>query len=447
VRFLIISGSDAGISAALRAHELRPDAEATVALSDDFPNYSICGLPFFISGETADWRDLAHRTTFDGVRVLKQHRALTVDPNQRVVMFAAPERTLTIGYDRLLIATGARPARPPITGLDLPGVHVLHTMADSFRLHDAIVQRKPRSAAIVGSGYIGAEMADALTHKGIAVTVAGRSPCVLPTVDFEFGRIIEQELSAKGVRVASGVEIADVTEDGLGLAVRGADFECRADLVVVAAGVTPNAELGVAAGIATGAKGALRVDRRMMTNVPDVYAAGDCAQTWHRILERHDYLPLGTTAHKQGRVAGENAVGGNREFAGTVGTQVVKIFDLVVARTGLLNNEARESGFDAVTVESIQKDHKAYYPGAKDLRIRVTGDRRSRRLLGAQIVGPWGTEAAKRIDVFAFALYAGARVDEINDVDLSYTPPVGSPWDAVQMASQAWASQVERAPL
>jgi NADPH-dependent 2,4-dienoyl-CoA reductase/sulfur reductase-like enzyme len=444
VRFLIIGGSDAGISAALRAHQLRPDAEVTVSLSDDFPNYSVCGLPFFISGETPDWHDLAHRTTFDGVRILKQHRALAVDPNQKIVTFDAHGRTLTIAYDRLLIATGARPVRPPITGLDLPGVYVLHTMADSFRLHDAIVQRKPKSAAIVGSGYIGAEMADALTHKGIAVTVAGRSRWVLPTVDLEFGQIIEQELSAKGVRVASGVEIADITELGSGLAVRGADFECRADLVVIAAGVIPNAELGVAAGLTTGAKGALRVDRKMMTSVPDVYAAGDCVQTWHRILDRHDYLPLGTTAHKQGRVAGENAVGGNREFGGTVGTQVVKIFDLVVARTGLLDREARENGFDAVTVESKQKDHKAYYPEAKDLRIRVTGDRKSGRLLGAQTIGPWGAEIAKRIDVFAFALYAGARVEELNDLDLSYTPPVGSPWDAVQMASQAWSTQVER---
>jgi NADPH-dependent 2,4-dienoyl-CoA reductase/sulfur reductase-like enzyme len=444
VRFLIIGGSDAGISAALRAHELRPDAEVTVSLSDEFPNYSVCGLPFFISGETPDWHDLAHRTTFDGVRILKQHRALAVDPNQKIVTFDAHGQTLTLPYDRLLIATGARPARPPINGLDLPGVHALHTMADSFRLHDAIVQRKPKSAAIVGSGYIGAEMADTLTHKGIAVTVAGRSRWVLPTVDLEFGQIIEQELSAKGVRVASGVEIADITEHGSGLAVRGADFECRADLVVIAAGVIPNAELGVAAGLATGAKGALRVDRKMMTSVPDVYAAGDCVQTWHRILDRHDYLPLGTTAHKQGRIAGENAVGGNREFAGSVGTQVVKIFDLVVARTGLLDKEAGENGFDAVTVESKQKDHKAYYPEAKDLRIRVTGDRKSGRLLGAQIIGPWGAEIAKRIDVFAFALYAGARVEELNDLDLSYTPPVGSPWDAVQMASQAWSTQVER---
>jgi NADPH-dependent 2,4-dienoyl-CoA reductase/sulfur reductase-like enzyme len=444
VRFLIIGGSDAGISAALRAHQLRPDAEVTVSLSDDFPNYSVCGLPFFISGETPDWHDLAHRTTFDGVRILKQHRARAVDPNQKIVTFEAHEQTLTIAYDRLLIATGARPVRPRITGLDLPGVYVLHTMGDSFRLHDAIVHRKPRSAVIVGSGYIGAEMADALTHKGIAVTVAGRSRWVLPTVDLQFGQIIEQELSAKGVRVTSAVEIADIAEHGSELAVRGADFECRADLVVVAAGVKPNAELGVAAGLATGAKGALRVDRKMMTSVPDVYAAGDCVQTWHRILDRHDYLPLGTTAHKQGRVAGENAVGGNREFGGTVGTQVVKIFDLVVARTGLLDREARENGFDAVTVESKQKDHKAYYPEAKDLRIRVTGDRKSGRLLGAQIIGPWGAEIAKRIDVFAFALYAGARVEELNDLDLSYTPPVGSPWDAVQMASQAWATQVER---
>lgn len=209
-----------------------------------------------------------------------------------------------------------------------------------------------------------------------------------------------------------------------------------------------------------GVRGAIRVNRRMETGVPGVYAAGDCAETYHRLLGRNGYLPLGTTAHKQGRIAGENAVtagatagatasptpgdaagnaaGGGREFAGSLGTQVVKIFGLVAARTGLLEDEARDAGFEPVTVDTEADDHKRYYPGARGLSLRVTGDRVSGRLLGAQILGPWGSEVAKRVDVFAAALHHGMRIEELSDLDLSYTPPVGAPWDAVQAAAQRW---------
>jgi NADPH-dependent 2,4-dienoyl-CoA reductase/sulfur reductase-like enzyme len=176
----------------------------------------------------------------------------------------------------------------------------------------------------------------------------------------------------------------------------------------------------------------------METNLPAIYAAGDCVETWHHLLGRPTYLPLGTTAHKQGRIAGENAVGGTREFAGTLGTQVVKVFDLVVARTGLRDDEAAQAGFDPFTVEVTTWDHKVYYPGAHEVRIRVTGDRETGRLLGAQMIGHVHAEVAKRIDVVATALFHGMRVEELNDLDLSYTPPVSSPWDPVQMSAQAW---------
>jgi NADPH-dependent 2,4-dienoyl-CoA reductase/sulfur reductase-like enzyme len=177
----------------------------------------------------------------------------------------------------------------------------------------------------------------------------------------------------------------------------------------------------------------------METNVPDIYAAGDCVETWHHLLGEHTYLPLGSTAHKQGRVAGENAVGGHREYAGSLGTQVVKVFDLVVARTGLRDTEASEAGFDPLTVEMETWDHKVYYPGAKKMRIRITGDRQTGRLLGTQIVGHRGTEVSKRIDTVATALFHDIEMEALNDLDLSYTPPLSSPWDPIQMAAQAWA--------
>ena len=235
------------------------------------------------------------------------------------------------------------------------------------------------------------------------------------------------------------VEVGSIRAVGNQLAVSGTrSFTKTADLVLVAVGVQPNRELGTEAGITTGAKGALCVNRRMETNVPDIYAAGDCVETWHHLLRRYTYLPLGTTAHKQGRIAGENAVGGNREFAGSLGTQVVKLFDLVAARTGLRHEEARNAGFDPFTAETTVWDHKAYYPGARELHLRVTGDRQTGRLLGAQLLGHIDSEVSKRVDVFAAALYHEMLVEELNDLDLSYTPPLSSPWDPVQMAAQAW---------
>lgn len=442
MRFVIIGGSDAGISAALRARELDSSAHITVLLADAFPNYSICGLPFYLSGETPDWRQLAHRTKFEGIELLTNHTVRAFDPSAKCV-FAVDEtdREKTIPYDRLLIATGARPVIPSIPGINLPGVYPLHTMGDSFRVNQFIVNREPSSAVIVGSGYIGLEMADAFTQRGVKVTLIGRAKAVLPTVDAAFGRIVEETLHGHGVRIESDCEVRSIVEEAGCLRVLGSrGVNVSAELVLIAVGVQPNAAIGHTAGLPTGVKGALCVNRCMETTIPGVYAAGDCVETWHRLLETYTYLPLGTTAHKQGRVACENALGGNREFQGSLGTQVVKVFDLAIARTGLREDEARRAGLRPRTAESTHFDHKAYYPGAQQLRMSVTGDSDTGKLLGAQLLGHWQSEVAKRIDVYAAALFHRMKVEEINDLDLSYTPPLGSPWDAVQMAAQTWSA-------
>ena len=216
-----------------------------------------------------------------------------------------------------------------------------------------------------------------------------------------------------------------------------------ADMVLVVVGVRPETALATEAGAALGVKGAIAVDRGMRTSLPDVFAAGDCVITHHRLLGE-TYLPLGTTAHKQGRVAGENALGGDREFAGSLGTQVVKIFDQAAARTGLRDHEAAPAGFDPVTVAAEADDHKAYYPGSHRIHMRVTGDRATGRLLGLQLFGHRHAEIAKRIDIAATAIYNNMTVDAISDLDLSYTPPLGSPWEAVQMGAQAWVRDTQR---
>jgi NADPH-dependent 2,4-dienoyl-CoA reductase/sulfur reductase-like enzyme len=441
---LVIGGSDAGISAALRARELDKSVDVTVIVADSFPNYSICGIPFYLSGEVPNWRNLAHRTADEiaetGINLLLNHTAQTINPVKKSVrVIDRQEQVQWLTYDKLVVGTGAVPVQPPIQGFGLPGVFLLHSMEDTFAVHQYLTTRSPQSVVIVGGGYIGLEMADALTHRGIAVTVVEHSPTVMKTVDPSLGQDIGKELQRHSVEVFNGVEVDAIEQKGTQLAVSGSgSFYKTTDIVLVAVGVRPLTDLAESAGLKTGIRGAIQVSRKMETNVPNIYAAGDCVETWHRLFNKYTYLPLGTTAHKQGRIAGENAVGGEREFAGSLGTQVVKVFNLAIARTGLRDFEAESVGFDPATVEMETWDHKVYYPGARKLRILVTGDRQTGRLLGAQIVGHYQAEVAKRIDVLATALFNGMKVDELNELDLSYTPPFSSPWDPIQMSAQAW---------
>ena len=461
MHLVMIGGSDAGISAALRAREVDAAAEVTVVLVDAYPNFSICGIPYYVSGEVTHWRNLAHRTVADleaaGMRLRLDTTARRIDvPGRKLLISSAHGSEELLGYDKLVIGTGAVPVRPPISGLDAlgpgDGVHLLHSMGDTFAVMATLEQAAPGSAVIVGAGYIGLEMADALTVRGLTVTQMEQLPEVLPTVDPELGALVHAELAAQGVQVLTGTTVRAITRSPAGQAGRlevaataadGTAVTRRADLVLVVVGVWPDTALAAEAGAELGVKGAIAVDPGMRTNLPDVFAAGDCVITHHRLLGV-TWLPLGTTAHKQGRVAGENAAGGNRQFAGSLGTQVVKIFDQAAARTGLRNHEAHAAGFDPVTIGSQADDHKAYYPGSHRITMRVTGDRGTGRLLGLQLFGHRHAEIAKRIDIAAAAIYAGLTVDAVSDLDLSYTPPLGSPWDAVQIGAQAWTRATQR---
>jgi NADPH-dependent 2,4-dienoyl-CoA reductase/sulfur reductase-like enzyme len=442
---VVVGGSDAGISAGMRAHEVDPGVEPLVLVADAYPNFSICGLPFYLSGETPDWRDLAHRDRADleaaGLQLRLEHTAVDVDAERHVLTVDDPGgRQRTVAYGQLIIGTGAMPVRPPIEGLDLPGVHTLHTMDHVFAVHDDITSAVSGCVVVVGAGYIGLELADAFVHRGLDVTVVEMLDQVLATVDAELADDLRSELELHGVTVATGVTVTAIEQAGAALRVCTNDGAARpADVVVVATGVRPNTALGEAAGVTIGETGAIAVDERMRTGVPDVFAAGDCVETRHALLDRPTYLPLGTTAHKQGRVAGANAAGRPAVFAGSLGSQVVKLFDRVVARTGLRPQEAHALGFDPRTVDVTVDDHKAYYPGATDLRMRLTADAGG-RLLGAQLLGHSDAEVAKRCDVVATAIQLGCAVDDLLDLDLTYTPPLSAPWDPVQQVAQRWST-------
>jgi len=364
-----------------------------------------------------------------------------VDPVAgRVTLLDPGRRATTLPYDKLIIGTGALPTRPPIDGLSRlttdNGVFMLHSIADMLRLARAI-DREPGTALIVGAGYIGLEMAEALTQRGLRVTQVEALEQVLPTVDPSLGAHVRSRLTEAGVDVITSTRVDSITLDAAQLRVQGRGLDRRVDLVLVVTGVRPNTAIAEQAGARLGVGRAVQVDQTMAAGVPQVWAAGDCVITHDRLLGE-TYLSLGTTAHKQGRAAGENALGGSREFAGSLGTQVVKVFDLAAPRTGLREDEARAAGYAPVSVETVADDHKAYYPGAHPLTISVTADHATRRLLGVQIVGHKDRSVAKRIDIAAAAIHQGMTVDDVSDLDLSYTPPLGSPWDAVQSAAQAW---------
>ena len=456
MHLIAIGGSDAGISAALRARELDPSVEVTVVVADAYPNFSICGIPYYVSGEVSHWHNLAHRTYADlestGMNLMVDTLATKINvADQTLAVRDRSGNEELLSYDELVVGTGAVSQVPPIDGVSGEdalgwddGVHLLHSMGDTFAIMRTIEEAKPSSAVIVGAGYIGLEMAEGLSARGIKVTQMERLDEVLPTVDPELGALVHQQLSDHGVEVLTGTTVHRVSRNPRGvsrLVVDASDGEGpvrrEVDLVLVVVGVRPDTELAVAAGAKVGIAGAIEVDRHMRTNLPHVFAAGDCVVTHHRLLGT-TYLPLGTTAHKQGRVAGENAIGGDREYAGSLGTQVVKIFDHAISRTGLRDHEAVAAGFDPVTVGFQADDHKAYYPGSHKISMRYTGDRATGRLLGVQLFGHKHAEVAKRVDIAAAAIFHGMTVDDMSELDLSYTPPLGSPWDAIQMGAQVW---------
>lgn len=449
VNLVIIGGSDAGISASIRAKEVDPEIEVTVIVADSFPNFSICGLPFHLSGEVRDWNTLAHRSVTEiekqGIRLLLEHRATRIDASYKTVtVINKREQSTTLEYDKLIIATGAVSDRPILTGFDLPGVVTLRWMDDGLSIKQYMDIHEPASVVILGTGYIGMEMADALTRQGLSVRVIARSGRILKTVDHDIGVIILKELSSNGIRLYDGINVRGIVKQEGRLSILNHEgILIDGDMVLVATGARPESTLAAGCEIETGIKGAIRVNNAMETNISDIYAAGDCVETWHRVLKKYTYLPLGTTAHKQGMVAGENAAGGESVFSGSSGTQVVKIFNLVIARTGLNEGEAKKAGFDPLTSDLKTTDHKAYYPNSSPVLIRITGDRKTHWILGAQILGHYGAEISKRIDIFATALFHEMTVESLNNLDLSYTPPLSSPWDPVQMAAQEWIKKAE----
>jgi NADPH-dependent 2,4-dienoyl-CoA reductase/sulfur reductase-like enzyme len=427
------------MSAASRARSRNPELDIVVLEKGQHVSYGACGLPYYLSGEVRDWSDLVVYTPAffrekRNIDVRLGHEAVEIEPGRKTVHALAPgSAPVAFPYDKLVIAAGGAPAET-IPGADLPGVFTCNHLAGTIRLREFLDQKHPKRAAIVGSGYIGLECADAFARRGMEVVVLGRAEGVLEGFDPEIGERVEAELNAHGVRVEKKCTVNSIiaASGGDGIHVHHSAGSETAGVVLLATGITPRTKLAESAGITIGKTGAIAVDDRMQTSVSSIYAAGDCVETRHLVSGKPVYFPLGTTANKQGRVAGENASGGNARFEGIVGTLATKVFDLEIARTGLSVSEAHASGFDpdSVTIHSFSR---AKYLGGGTLVASLIWDRPSERLLGFQMAGDSGI--AKRIDSGAVALHARMRVPEMLHLDLSYAPPFASVWEALLIAA------------
>jgi NADPH-dependent 2,4-dienoyl-CoA reductase/sulfur reductase-like enzyme len=449
MRVVVVGGVAAGMSAASQAKRRDPRAEVIVLERGPHISYSACGMPYNIGAPERAIEDLvivapaAGRQR--GVDVRIRHEVLAIDTTlHRLHVRAQGSGTEeTLAWDRLVIATGAAASRPPLPGLDLPGVFALRELSDGEAIKRHLAARAVRSAVVIGAGYIGLEMADALRGLGIEVAVLEKVGQVLPGWAPEVAAVAGQELRRHGVRVETAVSVQGVERAGDGLRVLTDRGVLGAGLVLVATGVRPNVRLAQEAGIALGETGAIHVDERMRTSAAEVFAAGDCAESYHLVTGRPAWIPLGTTANKQGKVAGANAAGGDERFPGVAGTAGFKLFDLEVARTGIDAAQAQALGLRTVSAASQHHSRGKNYPGDRPVWTVVTAERGTGRLLGAQMVG--ADAIAKRVDVFATALTARMTLTEVEDLDLSYAPPFAPVYDPILIAATVTRKAAERA--
>jgi NADPH-dependent 2,4-dienoyl-CoA reductase/sulfur reductase-like enzyme len=447
-RMVVVGGDAAGMSAASQARRRRPASDLQIVAFERgrHTSYSACGLPYYAGGVLDDWHTLVARTP---AQFAEQHidartghevEQIDLDAGRVRVRELSSGRTLDEPWDVLVVATGSEPTRPPLPGIDLPGVHGLSILQDGIDLRRA-VDAKPARAVVVGGGYIGLEAAEALVYRGIPTSLVERGPEVMNRIDPDMGGLVTQALRDAGVEVFTDEKVEAIEGDDRVRAVRTAGRTLPADLVVLGLGSRPSTRLAREAGIAIGQTGAIVVGPRMQTPQKGVWAAGDCVETRHLVSGAPVNYHLGTIANKQGRVCGINLGGGYATFPGALGTAVTQIWPVEVARTGLSETELAPLGLEYETVSVDSTTRAGYFPGSAPIRTKVIAERRSGRLLGAQIVGKEG--AAKRIDVFATALWNRMTVDDMVHLDLSYAPPFAPVWDPVLISVRKLSERIE----
>lgn len=444
-RIVVIGANAAGAKAAARAKRVNPHAEVLLVDRGEFISYGACGIPYFVGDTVGELRELMSTPVgvvrnadffrqVKGVEVATGTEAVAIDRRHKSVtlFYRASGESRTVSYHRLVLATGASPTIPPLDNLGCPNILSVKTLEDATLLKEKAVAG--RAACIVGGGLIGLEMAEALKQRGMEVTLVEMRDQILPgVIDRELARFVQNRITANGVTVKTGCRVVGFDGNKRVERVITTAGEAAADLVVLAPGVAPNVTLAEEAGLELGPTGAIAVNERLQTSDPDIFACGDCAETRHLLTGRPVYLPLGSTANKQGRVAGTNAAGGSSTFDGVLGTTIVRVFDCNVGRTGLTETEAREAGFDVETVLAPAPDRAHFFPGARPIALKLVADRATGRILGLQAVGSGGVD--KRIDVAATAITFGATADHLAQLDLAYAPPFASAMDNLIVAA------------
>ena len=454
MKVVIIGGVAAGPKVASRIIRLVPDAEVTIVEKGKLLSYAGCGLPYYVSGVVKEQAELMSTPVgvvrdpmffhkVKNVHVLNQTEAISVDRAGKRVQV----KDLTGGeeswldYDKLVFATGAAPIVPPIPNIELDNIFTLHGVHDAEGIKALLSEGKARDVVIVGGGLIGVEATEALAERGCRVTVVEMLPQILGMLDWEIAKLVEQHMESHGVKVLTGTKVESFEGNGKVERVVTDHGTLPADVAILSIGVRPTVKLAQESGLKIGTTGAIKVDPRMCTSDPDIYAAGDCVECVDLLTGNTCFVPLGSTANKQGRVAANNICGVDDSFPGVLGSTVCKVFDYCVGRTGLTERAADNLGYETVTALAPAPDKAHFMPGAKPLLLKLVVDRKSRRLLGAQTTGPGVGD--KRIDVAAMAITAGMTVDQLANADLCYAPPYASAMDNIITAANVARNKLD----
>ena len=440
MKVVIVGGVAGGATAAARIRRLDENAEIVVFEKSSFVSYANCGLPYFIGDVITDQEELTLQTPESfrdrfRISVKTNHEVTGVYPDEKTVMV---RNNLTgdewkEDYDKLILSPGARPVRPNLPGIDSERIFTLRTVEDTLRIHDYVSTRGVKSVVMAGGGYIGIETAENLRAKGLDVTIVQRPKQLMNTLDYDMAAFVHSKLRRNGVKLRLGSSVAGFMDDnGSIITLLDGEEGIAADMVILAIGVTPDSSLAKQAGLELGVKGSIAVNDRMETSAADIYAVGDAVQVRHFVTGEDAVIALAGPANKQGRIAADNICGGDSHYRGSLGTSIIKIFDMTVAGTGLTEKAAAAASISCDSVVLSPSSHAGYYPGAKVMTMKVVYEKESLRLLGAQIVGAEGVD--KRIDVLATAIHAGIRADKLKDLDLAYAPPFSSAKDPVNMA-------------
>ncbi|OBU28748.1 CoA-disulfide reductase [Photobacterium kishitanii] len=437
MKIIIIGGEAAGMSAAAKAKRIDPTAEIVVYEASEVISFGACGLPYYIGDEFSDHNFMAEFTPAQfaekGITVLTHHRVIQLNTEQQQLTVEHQGETHTVNYDRLMIATGAKEVLPPIKGLDKRGVYSLRRMQDGLNIKTALADPLCHHVTIIGSGFIGLEVAEAMIHQGKTVRLIERAKCLIPDAfDAEISQHIQPELERAGVQIHLQESVCEIIGDGHVTSIKTDKEIYTTNMVICCTGVKPNTNFIAETGIERLANGAIIIDQQGKTSIDNIWAAGDCATIWHAQLQQPAYIPLATGANKMGRLVGENIAGKNLSYDGTLGTSCVKILGLEAGRTGLSEREAQQANIDYRTVYISDKCHTNYCEGQSPLYIKLIYRADNKKLLGGQLIGNKG--AVHRVDALAVAISLGATTEQLGMMDFAYAPPFARTWDIMNVA-------------